>query len=110
MKWHAWEGRPSQEGGWGFEKFPFHTEESLRSSAPEVCAETRTKDQAISCHSERGPNFCGFHVWDRCNSSADSFTGLGIGYVNDTGIAGDVFFTGSRHFKVAEIEVFEIID
>jgi hypothetical protein len=33
---------------------------------------------------------------------------LGTHYVNDTGIDGKVFFTGSENFEVREIEVFEI--
>jgi hypothetical protein len=36
--------------------------------------------------------------------------GFGSTYTNDTGLNGGTFFTGSRHFKVREIEVFEIID
>jgi hypothetical protein len=67
------------------------------------------KDQAISCHRERGPNFCGIHVSDHCNVNNEIFAWLGIGYVNDTGISGDEFFTGSLRFVVREIEIFEIL-
>jgi hypothetical protein len=67
------------------------------------------KDQAISCHRERGPNFCGVHVCDHCNVNNESFTWLGIGYVNDTKISGDEFFTRSLRFVVREIETFEIL-
>jgi hypothetical protein len=35
---------------------------------------------------------------------------FGRSYANDTGLDGKTFFTGSWHFKVKEIEVFELTD
>jgi hypothetical protein len=39
-----------------------------------------------------------------------SSTWLGGAYTNDTGLGGMTVFTGSLHFQVREIEVFEITD
>jgi hypothetical protein len=66
------------------------------------------KDQAILCDSERGPWFYGFGVFDNCNASTKSWTSLGTAYTNDTGLDGNIVFTGSALFQVTEIEVFEI--
>jgi hypothetical protein len=48
----------------------------------------------------------------KCSSPRDyDYTGgFGDVYTNDTGLDGATFFTGSRNFKVREIEVFEITD
>jgi hypothetical protein len=70
------------------------------------------KDKAIVCDSSRGPHFNGdIAVYDNCNANTDSFTRyFGYAYVNDTGLDGKTFFTGSGEFTVKEIEVFEITD
>jgi hypothetical protein len=86
------------------------------------------KDVAIFCDSERGPCFGeDMAVADNCNANTDSYTSLGWAYgncnantesrtnfgdayANDTGRDGRTVFTGSRTFKVKEIEVFEITD
>jgi hypothetical protein len=47
-------------------------------------------------------------VADSCNANTSSFTYLGNGYVNDTGIDAAAVFTGEYHFTVKEIEVFAI--
>jgi hypothetical protein len=47
-------------------------------------------------------------VADSCNSNTNSYTNLGNGYVNDTGITGTAVFTGEGNFTVKEIEVFAI--
>jgi hypothetical protein len=47
-------------------------------------------------------------VADNCNANTSSYTKLGKGYVNDTGIAGTAVFTGELYFTVKEIEVFSI--
>jgi hypothetical protein len=69
------------------------------------------KDEAIFYSSGRGPDFCDIGVWDNCNENTDSFTySFGTRYTNDTGLDGKTFFTGSLHFQMKEIEVFEISD
>jgi hypothetical protein len=70
------------------------------------------KHQAINCYSERGPCFgcdpADIYVGDYCNANIRSYTSLGRTYTNDTGLKNDIIFTGSYHFQVKEIEVFEI--
>jgi hypothetical protein len=66
------------------------------------------KGTAINCNSGWGPRFCDIAVSDNCNANTDSRTSLGYAYTNDTGLHGKVVFTGSKKFRVKEIEVFEI--
>jgi hypothetical protein len=48
-------------------------------------------------------------VSDNCNRNTESFASFfGGRYSNDTKLSGMTFFTGSKYFKVKEIEVFEI--
>jgi hypothetical protein len=49
-------------------------------------------------------------VADYCNQNTNSYTRLGYGYVNDTGINEYQVFTGEQYFTVKEIEVFSITD
>jgi hypothetical protein len=66
------------------------------------------KSVAIYCNSEWGPTFRDIGVFDDCNANTDSGTSLGYTYINDTGLDAKIVFTGSFHFQVKEIEVFEI--
>jgi hypothetical protein len=69
------------------------------------------KDKAIYCESELGPCFWDIGVSDNCNANTNSGTyNFRSSYANDTGLDGETFFTGSKYFKVKEIEVFEITD
>jgi hypothetical protein len=69
------------------------------------------KHVAIVCDSEYGPCFVDdIAVKDNCNANTYSYTRLDTCYTNDTGLDGEVVFTGSYHFQVKEIEVFEIAD
>jgi hypothetical protein len=65
---------------------------------------------AIYSQSNYGPTFGGFdlYVADNCNTNTSSYTSLGTGYVNDTGITATAVFTGEQFFMVKEIEVFAI--
>jgi hypothetical protein len=66
---------------------------------------------AIWCNSEYGPVFySGIVVFNNCNANTGSSTSLVSTYINDTGVDGYTFFTGSGNFQVKEIEVFEITD
>jgi hypothetical protein len=71
---------------------------------------TAKKHQAIYCHSGYGPCFGGITVHDRCNANAYSYTSLGRSYANDTGLDWKKVLTGSRDFRVKEVEVFEITE
>jgi hypothetical protein len=59
-----------------------------------------------------GPSFGighNLHVSDQCNNNTRSYTGgFGQTYANDTGLPGETVFTGGPHFRVREIEVFEL--
>jgi hypothetical protein len=71
------------------------------------------KHQAISSNSECGPSFGrgrDVFICDKCNTNTQSYTALGYSYTNDTRLSGYTVFTGSQHFQVEEIEVFEIIN
>jgi hypothetical protein len=71
----------------------------------------KEKRQAISCDSICGPHFWDIGVFDNCDTNANSYTKyFGGSYTNDTGLDGNTFFTGSRPFRVKEIEVFEITE
>jgi hypothetical protein len=71
------------------------------------------KDQkyaAIACIPGHGPHFVDFRIVDRDNV-CDVYTGdFGSSYANNTGIAGERFFTGNPKSKVADIEIFKITD
>jgi hypothetical protein len=70
------------------------------------------KQNAIHCNSSLGPAFgyTGLCVSDDCNAGPGSWTPLGHTYTNDTGLDKNIVFTGSKNFRVKEIEVFEIAD
>jgi hypothetical protein len=70
------------------------------------------KHWAINCDCKRGPDFANndIRVFDDCNANTRNDTSLGWAYTNDTGLGNEIVFTGSRHFQVKEIEVFEITD
>jgi hypothetical protein len=66
---------------------------------------------AIYCYSSCGPSFGAtndIYVADSSNANTNSYSNLGVRYVNDTGINGTQVFTGERNFTVKEIEVFTI--
>jgi hypothetical protein len=67
--------------------------------------------RAVNCTSRWGPSFVDITVFDNNNANTDSYTRyFGSAYTNDTGLRGPTFFTGSEHFKLKEIEVFEVTD
>jgi hypothetical protein len=72
------------------------------------------KQYAIYCDGEQGPVFgveADITVRRPCDTEFVSYTEyFGNTYVNDTGQEGNDFLTGSSHFRVNEIEVFELID
>jgi hypothetical protein len=68
---------------------------------------------AIDCHSSYGPTFgngSDIYVANGCNANTSSYTRLGIGYANNTGINEYQVFTGTQYFTVKEIEVFTLTD
>jgi hypothetical protein len=65
----------------------------------------------IYCSSSYGPVFgSGYDikVVDDCDKNTSSYTRLGVGYANNTGVGDSQFFTGQQNFTVKEIEIFAI--
>jgi hypothetical protein len=73
---------------------------------------TEAKDTAIGCWSSWGPHFRDIGVADNCNANTSSYAYFAgqDSYLNDTGLKWPAFFTGSKNFRVKEVEVFEITD
>jgi hypothetical protein len=66
-------------------------------------------DKAIFCRHDWGPHFGDIYVSGHANAHSHSFTySFGRCYINNTGLDGRTFFTGSPNFQLKEIEVFEI--
>jgi hypothetical protein len=70
------------------------------------------KDRAVYCRADVGPSFCDIILSDSCNVNDDSY-GFMDGssddtYRNDTPFGTETLFAKSKHFRVKEIEVFEI--
>jgi hypothetical protein len=66
-------------------------------------------DEAIICDASTGPSFWDISISDECDANLHSCSRFfWHAYVNDTGLRGNTFFTGSDYFSVEEIEVFEI--
>jgi hypothetical protein len=63
-------------------------------------------DRAIRCDSSYGSHFRDLCLSDNCNANPGSF--LGRSYANDTDLQGTTVLTGSLHFTVKEVEVFEV--
>jgi hypothetical protein len=73
------------------------------------------KDRAILFDTDWGPQFgsgCGYGditISSNCHTNTSSMSCLGDSYVNDTG-QDKYFLSGSYHFQVQEIEVFQITE
>jgi hypothetical protein len=78
--------------------------------AKKLTLKAEEKDSALFCAAFRGPHFSDILVNDNCNTNNDNYTSLDSSYINDMGMDGRTFFTGSEYFRVKEIEVFEITE
>jgi hypothetical protein len=115
-----WESRtPNSEDDWSncfkadpsLKSFLFTLRNPHNVPARRFGLNAKMKDDAICCNSDYGPHFQDIVVYDNSNANTDSYTyQFGDTYTNDTGLDGNTFFTGSEHFQVKEIEVFEITD
>jgi hypothetical protein len=105
-----WESPPSDKCKCddSLKSFIFTLKSPFNTPARRFALKAEKKQSAIDCDSLYGPVFGGgICVRDNC-TAWDSDAGLGKGYTNGTGLDGTTFFTGSKYFKVREIEVFEI--
>jgi hypothetical protein len=110
-----WESRTPKED-WSkadpsLKSFLFTLKHPHAFPATKFALKAEKKERAIICHSDWCPHFYDISVLSDCNANTKSITYLfGHSYANDTDLDGRTFFTGSEHFKVKEIEVFEITD
>jgi hypothetical protein len=115
-----WESPPEwmYKGDDSLKSFLFTLKNPHNIPARKFALRAEKKHRAIHCDSAWGPTFGGFYggtlhdmlVSGNCDTNTRSFTELGGTYANDIGLDGKTVFTGSEHFKVKEIEVFEITD
>jgi hypothetical protein len=103
----AWNGKKADGSQ---RSFLFTLKNPHNISARKFALRAEKKRQAIGCDPECGPCFSDILVSDQCDSNNKSYTGLSYTYTNNTGLDEQVVFTGSRQFRVKEIEVFEISD
>jgi hypothetical protein len=105
----AWDSGGSYKADSSQQSFLFSVKD-CRNSAPRSFPLANSSN-AIYCYSSYGPTFGNGNdlcVADGCNVNASSYTYLGYGYRNDTGLSPDQVFTGEQHFQVKEIEVFSV--
>jgi hypothetical protein len=106
----AWSSRNSYASDPSLNSFLF-TIKNLHNLPPQIFKQQRA-DKAIYDHETCGPAF-GSHrdlvICDQKTSSDGTFSHLGSGYTNDTGIGGSQVLTGARKFSLKEIAVFEVI-
>jgi hypothetical protein len=119
VEWESrvWNGKYGNENnctkaGDSQKSFLFTLKNSHNIPARTFALKAERRLDRIYCDSRYGPSFPGgLIILDDCNANIKSFTlCLGDCYTNNTGIDGTIFFTGSNHFRVTEIEVFEITD
>jgi hypothetical protein len=107
-----WESAYKRKADPSLKSFLFTLKNPHNFLARKFALKAEKKDEAISCYPSWGPHFFDIGARDNCNCNAiiGSFTALGSHYANDTGLDGEIVFTGSGYFQVKEIEVFEITD
>jgi hypothetical protein len=118
VEWESrpWNGRSGKENNrWkaddNLRSFVFTLKNPHNIAARRFALKAEKQDWAIRCDSECGPCFGDdIAVSDSRNTYNHSFTSLGLAYTNDTGVDGEMVFTGSWQFQVKEIEVFEITE
>jgi hypothetical protein len=105
----SWASSGSSKADNSQQSFLFSVKD-CRNSAPR-CFPLVNSSYAIYCNSSYGPTFGGnpdLYVADACNENISSYTILGYGYRNDTGMSPNQVFTGEQNFQVKKIEVFSI--
>jgi hypothetical protein len=116
VKWESrrWNGKTGRENNArtadpSLKSFLFTLKNPHNVPARRFALKTENGDIAIFCGSGWGPRFGDIHVHDNANANRDNYTKyFGTRYANDTGLDGKTFFTGSEHYQVKEIEMFEI--
>jgi hypothetical protein len=86
--------------------FPI-TEGALSLAIPMRGGEGIPRRACRRCYFEFSPQLYDIYVSDNCNAHTDSFSSLGGCSPNDTGLDGKTVLTGSQHFTVKDIKLFE---
>jgi hypothetical protein len=105
-----WESRGFWKADESQKSFVFTLKNPHNIPAKKFALKAEEKHQAIFCNSGWCPYFYDIVVSDNCNVNTISCSYLSLVYINDTGLDGEIVFTGSKNFQVKEIEVFEITD
>jgi hypothetical protein len=106
----AWSSRHDLAPDPSLKSFVF-TLKNPHNLAPRIFKQKHAAN-AILDDSAYGPTFdsgADLYVCDQCQISNSSYSALGAAYVNDSGIDTRQVLTGSYHFTVEEIEVFEVV-
>jgi hypothetical protein len=103
-----WDSHGGNKADPSLKSFLFTLKNPHNCPARKFALKAQSKAKAILCWSGRGPSFRDISV---SGNRTDSYTELfGCNYTNDTGVKGKTVLTGSEHFTVKEIEVFDITD
>jgi hypothetical protein len=116
VRWESrtWNGKYGKDnncykGDQSLKSFLFTLKNPHNVPARRFALKAEGSQAAIFCECDWGPSFVDIYVADNCNTDTRSYIcSLGQSYINDTGLQGNTFFTGSKNFQVKEIEVFEI--
>jgi hypothetical protein len=110
VEWESRAKEPYVKGDDSLKSFLVALKNPHNIAASRFELKAEAKDRPIVCQAEWGPRFSGMGVCSNCNAKTDSASDLGFSCRNDTGLDGNVVFTGSSHFQVKEIEMFEITE
>jgi hypothetical protein len=114
VKWESrasdcWHPKANYKADSSLRSFLFSLKNPHNYAAKRFALKEERKEAAIECNTWWGPRFSDLCVSDNCFANSNSWAAnFGWAYTNDTGLAGETFFTGSRNFTVKEIEVFEV--
>jgi hypothetical protein len=104
-----WESQYCVKADDNLKSFLFTLKNPHNVPARKFALDAEKKGKAIYCDSTRGPCFYGLGVCGDCNTHSRNYVlNWGGCYINDTQLKPNLFFTGSEHFQVKEIEIFEI--
>jgi hypothetical protein len=111
VEWESRRKAPYGKADPSLKSFLFTLKNPHNVPARRFALKAEKRDEAIFCISNHGPHFIDLVVSDNCNEKTSSSASIfGNRYTNDTGLDGNMFFTGSAHFQVKEIEVFEFCE
>jgi hypothetical protein len=112
----AWAGEGGAQADPSLSTFVFTLTNPHKLAPRKFALRPEVKYQTIYCERTYGPVFGGtFYTRDGCTrtraeGSCNYTGGFESYFINDSGVAESVLFTGSEYFAVKEMEVFEIKD